>query len=72
MVVFRNSSLFLKGSGSSFAVPLFLIITAAFSINGQDLLAVLDLQCDGSLPEKHIRAVSDRISEIIAEDTIYM
>lgn len=55
------------------AVRLFahLLLPAAFAC-GQNLLAVLDLQCDGSIPEKNVTAVSDRISEIIAKDTTYM
>ncbi len=38
---------------------------------GQNLLAVLDLQGDGTIPQEDIRKASDRISEALREDSAY-
>ena len=59
------------GGSRFYTVSLLVLFHTAFAA-GQNLLAVLDFECDGSVPQKGITAVSDRISQTIAEDSTYV
>jgi len=48
------------------------MLLLCFQVNGQNLLAVLDVVSDGTVPAKNCTILSDTISAVLARDTTYM
>jgi TolB-like protein len=57
---------------SSFRATVCVVLLLAVWAGGQNLLAVLDLENNGSVTQAEVTALCNRISEVIARDSVYM